>query len=89
MAVPPLAEIPRSVRLPTVPPSTATEPPDGVANADGVAGIAAAVDVADGDRAATGRRRRHPAVAGGGDVAGACIPATKELALEVPEARLG
>src|SRR5215207_7388829 len=55
----------------------------GIADTDGITSVAAAVDVGDRDRAAVGRRRSHPAVAGGGDVAGACIAATKELALEI------
>ncbi|MDF3017561.1 MAG: hypothetical protein K0R44_2786 [Thermomicrobiales bacterium] len=74
MAVPPFAEMLRS---------------RGVANADGVAGIAAAIDVGDRDGAAAGRRCRNPTIPGGGDVACARIPTAKELALKVLEARLG
>src|SRR5215203_5500654 len=61
----------------------------GVTDTDGITSIATAVDVADGDHAAVGRRRRNSAIARRGDVAGACIAATKELALEVLDARLG
>ena len=63
MAVPPLAEIPREVELPTLPPSTATAAP-GVAHADGVAGVAAAIHIADGNRAAVGGSGRNAAITG-------------------------
>src|SRR5829696_4367249 len=52
----------------------------GVADADGVTGVAAAVDVANGDRTAARRGRRHAAIAGGGDVG--CALAAKERVLD-------
>src|SRR5215213_5554873 len=55
----------------------------GVANADGITGIATAVDVADGDRATIGRRGGNPTVAGGGDVACARIATAEELVLQL------
>ena len=82
MAVPPLAVMPISVRFADGAAIDGDRAAPGVADADGVAGVAAAVDVADGDRAAVGRGRCDATVAGGGDVAGAVIPATKEFVLE-------
>ena len=68
MAVPPLAEIPRSVQFVMVPPSAPTGPPHGVANADGAASVAAAVDVADCDRAAIGGSGSNAAVTSRSDI---------------------
>ena len=68
MAVPPLAETLSEVELPTLPPSTLDRAAPGVANADGVSGVAAAVHVADSDRAAIGGSGGDAAVTGGSGV---------------------
>ena len=61
MAVPPLAEMPSVVLLAWCHHQPQPCRP-GVADANGAAGIAAAVDVADGDRAAIGGSGRNAAV---------------------------
>ena len=62
MAVPPFADTLMSVRLATSPPSAKTDPQLVSPMPMALPSIAAAVDVADRDGAAVGRRRGHPAV---------------------------
>src|SRR5918993_2539981 len=63
-------------------PTIDTNRPNGVSDADGIAGVAAAVDVGDRDRTAAGRRRGDPAVTGGGDVGRTLVAPTEESGAE-------